>query len=60
MGAESLLGPGERSGHLRDKAEGVREPPLSGRLRAELPRVPVGVRMGCSATKRLDLIGREA
>lgn len=60
MGADSLLGPGERPGHLRDKAEGVRDPPLSSRLRAEPPRVPIGVRMGCSVTKRLDLIGREA
>lgn len=55
-----MLGPGERPGHLRDKAEGVRDPPLSSRLRAEPPRVPIGVRMGCSVTKRLDLIGREA
>lgn len=60
MGAESLLGPGKRPGYLRDKAEGVRDPPLSSRLWSEPPRVPTGVHMGHSVAERVDLIGSEA
>lgn len=59
MGAENFLWPGERPGFLRDKAEGVKDLPLSGGLWSELSRVPTGVCMGPNLAERVDLIGSE-